>query len=53
VRFDKSDDDLLTPAAQRRDNLVVFLSTPTGIRMTRLREREARHFGAEAITEGS
>lgn len=34
-------------------DLVVFVSTPTDIRMTRLREREARHLGAEAITEGS
>jgi phosphoribulokinase len=33
-------------------DLVVFVSTPTDIRLTRLREREVRHFGAEAITEG-
>jgi uridine kinase len=34
-------------------DLVVFVSTPMDIRLTRLREREARHFGAEAIAEGS
>jgi adenylate kinase family enzyme len=32
-------------------DLVVFVSTPTDIRLARLREREARHFGAEAIAE--
>jgi adenylate kinase family enzyme len=33
-------------------DLVVFVSTPTNIRLARLREREARHFGAEAVAEG-
>jgi adenylate kinase family enzyme len=33
-------------------DLVVFVSTPTDIRVARLRDREARHFGAEAIAEG-
>jgi adenylate kinase family enzyme len=33
-------------------DLVVFVSTPTDIRLARLRERESRHFGAEAIAEG-
>jgi hypothetical protein len=30
-------------------DLVVFVFVPTDIRVQRLREREARHFGAEAI----
>lgn len=33
-------------------DLVVFVSTPTAIRLARLRDREARHFGAEATAEG-
>jgi adenylate kinase family enzyme len=33
-------------------DLVVFVSTPTDIRLARLREREARHFGVEATAEG-
>lgn len=33
-------------------DLVVFVSTPTDIRLARLRAREARHFGDEAIAEG-
>jgi hypothetical protein len=32
-----------------RLDLVVFVSTPTPVRLARLREREARHFGAEAV----
>jgi adenylate kinase family enzyme len=35
-----------------RFDLVVFLSTPTPTRMERLRARELRHFGAEAIAPG-
>jgi adenylate kinase family enzyme len=33
-------------------DLVVFLFTPTGLRLERLRAREARHFGIEAIAPG-
>jgi hypothetical protein len=34
-------------------DLIVFVSTPAEIRLARWREREARHFGAEAISVGS
>src|SRR5262249_18735256 len=33
-------------------DLVVFLSLPTETRLTRIRAREAAHFGAEAIAPG-
>ena len=33
-------------------DLVVFLVVPTEIRLRRLRDREARHFGAEAVAPG-
>lgn len=33
-------------------DLVVFLQVPTDIRLQRLREREARHFGADAVSPG-
>jgi adenylate kinase family enzyme len=33
-------------------DLVVFLRAPTGIRLARLRDREARHFGADAVGPG-
>jgi adenylate kinase family enzyme len=33
-------------------DLVVFLTTPTQLRLQRLRDREARHFGADAVTPG-
>ena len=33
-------------------DLVVFLSTPTGLRLKRLRAREATHFGAAAVASG-
>lgn len=33
-------------------DLVVFVLTPTDVRLERLRAREARHFGAEAIGAG-
>ena len=33
-------------------NLVVFLTTPTNIRLQRLRAREATHFGADAVQPG-
>jgi hypothetical protein len=33
-------------------DLVVFLSTPTEIRLQRLRAREAAHFGADAVAPG-
>jgi adenylate kinase family enzyme len=33
-------------------DLVVFVVTPTDVRLARLRAREARHFGAEAIAQG-
>jgi adenylate kinase family enzyme len=33
-------------------DLVIFVSTPTVIRLARLRDREARRFGADAIAEG-
>ncbi|MBL8672498.1 MAG: hypothetical protein JNK11_17705 [Alphaproteobacteria bacterium] len=32
--------------------IVVFLRVPTDVRIARLREREARHFGAHAIAPG-
>ena len=44
-------DDWGDALAQRFD-LVVFLTTPTALRLSRLREREARHFGAEAVAPG-
>jgi adenylate kinase family enzyme len=40
--------DALIPAF----DLVVFLTTPTEIRLQRLRAREARHFGADAVAPG-
>ena len=33
-------------------DLVVFVSTPREVRLRRLRDREARHFGAEAVSPG-
>ncbi len=33
-------------------DLAVFVQTPTDIRLARLREREARHFGAAAVAPG-
>jgi adenylate kinase family enzyme len=33
-------------------DLVVFVSAPTEVRLRRLRDREARHFGADAIARG-
>src|SRR5436305_14714535 len=33
-------------------DLVVFLRVPTDIRLARLRAREARHFGADAVEPG-
>ncbi|MET4291309.1 hypothetical protein ABIB06_002659 [Bradyrhizobium sp. LB8.2] len=33
-------------------DLVVFVSTPREIRLTRLRAREAAHFGADAVAPG-
>jgi adenylate kinase family enzyme len=33
-------------------DLVVFLSTPKELRLQRLRDREARHFGADAVAPG-
>ncbi len=33
-------------------DLVVFLCTPTAIRLQRLRDREARHFGPDAVALG-
>jgi len=33
-------------------DLIIFVSTPTEIRVARLREREARHFGTEAVAQG-
>lgn len=33
-------------------DLVVFLFTPTEVRLARLRDRETRHFGAEAVGPG-
>ena len=33
-------------------DLVVFLTTPTGLRLQRLRAREAKHFGADAVASG-
>ena len=33
-------------------DLVVFLATPKEIRLHRLRDREARHFGADAVAPG-
>jgi adenylate kinase family enzyme len=33
-------------------NLVVFLATPTALRLQRLRAREATHFGADAVAPG-
>jgi adenylate kinase family enzyme len=33
-------------------DLVVFLLTPSELRLQRLRAREARHFGADAVTPG-
>jgi hypothetical protein len=35
-----------------RFDLVVFVSVPTEVRLQRLREREARRFGADAIAAG-
>jgi adenylate kinase family enzyme len=36
----------------RRFDLVVFLLMPTGVRLTRLLERERRRFGAESLAPG-
>lgn len=33
-------------------DLVVFVRTPTSVRVARLRDREARHFGADAVLPG-
>ena len=33
-------------------DLVVFLRVPTDLRLSRLRERETRHFGSEAVSPG-
>ena len=33
-------------------DMVVFVYTPTNVRLQRLRDREARHFGAEAVAPG-
>lgn len=33
-------------------DLVVFVQTPTSLRLARLRDREARHFGADAVRPG-
>jgi len=33
-------------------DLVVFISAPTKVRLQRLRDREARHFGADAVAPG-
>ncbi len=33
-------------------DLVVFVTAPTEIRLSRLRDREARHFGIEAVSPG-
>ena len=33
-------------------DLVVFLNAPTAVRLERLRDREARHFGADAVAPG-
>jgi adenylate kinase family enzyme len=33
-------------------NLVVFVTTPTALRIQRLRAREATHFGADAVAPG-
>jgi hypothetical protein len=33
-------------------DLVVFLTTPTALRLQRLRAREATHFGADAVAAG-
>ena len=33
-------------------DLVVFISVPTEVRLQRLRDREARHFGADAVAPG-
>ena len=33
-------------------DLVVFLTTPTAVRLQRLRAREAMHFGADAVAAG-
>jgi len=33
-------------------DLVVFLTTPKELRLQRLRDREARHFGADAVAPG-
>ena len=33
-------------------DLVVFLAVPTGVRLERLRDREARHFGIDAVSPG-
>jgi hypothetical protein len=33
-------------------DLVIFLSTPTAVRLQRLRAREATHFGAAAVAPG-
>jgi adenylate kinase family enzyme/GNAT superfamily N-acetyltransferase len=35
-----------------RFNFVIFVSTPTPVRLARLREREARHFGVQAVGPG-
>ena len=40
--------DLLIPLF----DLVVFLEAPTQVRLARLRSREARHFGADAVGPG-
>jgi len=33
-------------------DLVVFLTVPTDVRLKRLRDREARHFGTDAVSPG-
>ena len=33
-------------------DLVVFIFAPTKVRLQRLRDREARHFGADAVAPG-
>jgi adenylate kinase family enzyme len=40
--------DSITPLL----DLVVFISAPTEVRLQRLRNREARHFGADAVAPG-
>ena len=40
--------DVLIPSF----DMVIFLTTPTGLRLQRLRAREARHFGPDAVAPG-